>query len=284
MNMDRLLRHLEALIAFDTQNPPRNIVAGSLLIEYLRTATGPAFDIQVQDHGKGRVSFLAVRGKPELLFNVHIDTVPVLPGAQFPPLEMTVHKDRVYGRGACDIKGAVACLLTIAQTGSDPLAMLFTTDEEGGEGCCVARFIESGGCAPFDQVVVSEPTRCKAELVHRGYLSVKGVFKGGSGHSSERRALQENAVHRMSRWSAAAIREAGEADQKGLRTCFNIGTVQGGVKSNLIADRADIHWSARLLPGQSNKKFLDRMFRLEAADHADWEIPFPDLHCLPSTI
>ena len=271
---DSLLRHLKALIAFDTQNPPRNITADSLLIGYLRTATGPAFDVRVQDHGKGRVSILAVRGEPELLFNVHIDTVPVLEGAQFPPLEMTIHDDCVYGRGACDIKGAAACLLTIAQTSSDPMAMLFTTDEEGGEGCCVARFIEQGGCEPFEQVVVSEPTRCKAEMVHRGYLSVKGTFRGESGHSSERRSLEDSAVHRMSLWSAAAVREARAADYEGLRTCFNIGIVHGGVKSNLIAEKADIHWSARLLPGQSNKDYLARMFRLEAAEYADWVVPF----------
>ena len=218
MNLERLLRHLKALIAFDTQNPPRKIVADSLQIEYLRTALGTGFEIHVQDHGKGRVSFLAVRGKPDLLFNVHIDTVPVLDGAQFPPLEMTIHDDRVYGRGACDIKGAAACLLTIAQTTSDPMAMLFTTDEEGGEGCCVARFIESGACEPFDQVVVSEPTKCKAELVHRGYLSVRGTFKGESGHSSERRSLEQSAVHRMSLWSAAAVGEARAADNNGLIT------------------------------------------------------------------
>ncbi len=269
-----LLRHLKALIAFDTQNPPRNITAESQLFEYLRTALGPGFDVQLQDHGKGRVSFLAVRGQADRLFNVHLDTVPVLDGAQFPALKMTLHQDRVYGRGVCDIKGGAACLLTIAQTSDHPLALLFTSDEEGGEGCCVARFIEQGGCEPFKQVIVSEPTGCKAETVHRGYLSVKGSFRGESGHSSERRSLEENAIHRLSRWSAAAIAQAREADEQGLRSCFNIGTVSGGVKSNVIADRADIHWSARLLPGQSNDEFLDRMLALDAAEFAEWEVPF----------
>lgn len=274
MHMDRMLRHLKALIAFDTQNPPRNVSADSLVMEYLRTTLGAGFEFDIVDHGKGRVSFLAVRGSPDFLFNVHIDTVPVLEGAKFPPLKMTLHDDRVFGRGACDIKGAAACLLTVAQTTSAPMAMLFTTDEEGGEGCCVERFIKAGGCEPFRVVVVSEPTRCKAELVHRGYLSVKGVFRGESGHSSERRSLADNAIHRLARWSAAAVREAQTADNEGLRRCFNIGTVNGGVKSNLIADRANIHWSARLLPGQSNEAYLSRMFRLEAAEFAEWEIPF----------
>ena len=122
--MGRLLRHLKALIAFNTQNPPRSLLAESLLFEYLRTAVGPSFNVTLQDHGKGRVAFLAVRGEPELLFNVHIDTVPVLEGAKFPPLEMTQHDNRIYGRGSCDIKGAVACLLTVAQTTTEPTCLV----------------------------------------------------------------------------------------------------------------------------------------------------------------
>ena len=94
-HMDRLLRHLKALIAFDTQNPPRRVVADSLIFEYLRTALGVKFKVEVTDHGKGRVSFYAVRGTPDRLFNVHIDTVPVLSGAKFPPLERTHLEDRV---------------------------------------------------------------------------------------------------------------------------------------------------------------------------------------------
>ncbi len=274
MSRERLLRHLKALVAFDTQNPPRNISGKSLLIEYLRSALGPKFEIDVTDHGAGRVSFFARRGQPETLFNVHLDTVPALEGARFPPLEMTVADDRVYGRGACDIKGAAACLLTVARRTPAPMALLFTTDEEGGEGCCVERFIATGGCHSFRQVIVAEPTACRAEVLHRGYLSVRGVFRGRSGHSAERRALEDSAVHRYSRWAAAALREADRLDQDGLRSCFNIGTVSGGVKSNVIADRVDLHWSARLLPGQSNERFLDRMRALEAGEHAEWQVPF----------
>ncbi|MDX1461118.1 MAG: hypothetical protein R3348_08685, partial [Xanthomonadales bacterium] len=69
---ERLLRHLKALVAFDTQNPPRSIRADSLIFEYLRTALGKRFEMTVTDHGKGRVSFLAVRWQPRYLFNVHL--------------------------------------------------------------------------------------------------------------------------------------------------------------------------------------------------------------------
>jgi acetylornithine deacetylase len=274
MTSARLLRHLEALIAFDTQNPPRRLGGDSLLMEYLRSALGTGFTCDITDHGKGRVSFLAVRGEPDLLFNVHLDTVPVIDGARFAPLKMTVHEGRVYGRGACDIKGAAACLLAVARESDAPLALLFTTDEEGAEGCCVSEFVAAGRANRFRQVIVAEPTGCLAEVIHRGYLSVKGVFAGEAGHSSEQRTLQENAIHRMTRWSVAALQVAQRYEDDGLRSCFNIGTVDGGVKSNVIADKAALHWSARLLPGQSNERFLEQMQGLEAGEYARWEVPF----------
>jgi len=274
LDLTPVIRHLEKLVGFDTQNPPRDLHGESEIWRYISAALPDGFDIDITDHGKGRVSFFAVRGQPGLLFNVHLDTVPVLQGSAHPPLTLVVEDGRAHGRGACDIKGAAACLLHVAATTSAPMALLFTTDEEGAEGCCVNEFIAAGRAEPFSQVVVAEPTGCLAETRHRGYLSVKGSFDGVSGHSSERRSLADNAIHRMALWSAAAVESAREADAQGNRTCFNIGTVEGGVKSNVIADRVDLHWSARLPAGADNEAFVHRMSTLEAAGHARWHVPF----------
>ena len=271
--LDPVLDQLRALVAFDTQNPPRAFDAEAPLFAWLRERL-PGFAIEVRDHGKGRVSFFARRGAPSLLFNVHLDTVPALEGSEHPPLELTVRDGRAYGRGACDIKGAAACLLTLAQTSEAPLALLFTTDEEGGEGCCVDAFIAAGRAGDFRQVVVAEPTRCLAEFRHRGFLSARGHFHGTGGHSSEPRALADNAIHPLARWSAAALEAAATAQAEGRRSCFNIGTVSGGVKSNVIADRAEVFWSARLAPGESNDDFLEASRRWPGADRAEWVVSF----------
>ena len=216
----------------------------------------------------------AVRGRPSLLFNVHLDTVPVIEGSRFPPLEMTLDDGRIYGRGCCDIKGAAACLLEIAAGTDKPMAMLFTTDEEGASGCCVAEFVQTSQSKVFKQVVVAEPTDCLAVMSHRGYLSVKGEFSGESGHSSEPRALQDNALHKLSAWVTAAADQAAQLGNEGRRPCFNVGEVHGGIKSNIIADRANIHWSARLSPGDSNEEFLELMADLDSSDSARWHVPF----------
>jgi len=274
MNVEGVLKRLNQLVAFDTQNPPRELDSNAPVFSYINESLGEGFDIDLIDHGLGRISLLAVRGKPSLLFNVHLDTVPVSKDARFPALEMTRHEDRVYGRGVCDIKGAAACLLEIAGNTDDPMAMLFTTDEEGASGCCIHEFVASDKMTTFKQVVVAEPTACQAVMSHRGYLSVKGRFTGKAGHSSEPRALRDNALHKLSSWVAAAVEYAAQLEQEGRRSCFNVGEVHGGVKSNVIADDANLHWSARLSPGDSNEDFLAAMSNLEQGDTAQWHVPF----------
>jgi len=274
MNVSSVLDHLKSLVAFDTQNPPRSLSAESPIFGWISDTLGPGFVIDMTDHGQGRVSMLAVRGEPSLLFNVHLDTVPVIEGSRFPALEMTLDNDRAYGRGCCDIKGAAACLLEIAAATDKPMAMLFTTDEEGASGCCVAEFVQTRQSKVFKQVVVAEPTDCLAVLSHRGYLSVKGEFSGQSGHSSEPRALHDNALHKLSAWVAAAVGQAAQLDDEGRRPCFNVGEVHGGIKSNIIADRANLHWSARLSPGDSNEEFLGLITGLDSSNSSQWHVPF----------
>ncbi len=53
-------------------------------------------------------------------------------------------------------------------------------------------------------------------------------------------------------------------DAEGHRPCFNVGEVHGGIKSNVIADQARLHWSARLSPGDSNEAFLQLMIGLDS--------------------
>jgi len=274
MNVTGVLKKLETLVAFDTQNPPRSLSADSPIFGWISGVLGTDFEIEIIDHGLGRVSMLAVRGKPDVLFNSHLDTVPVIEGSRFPPLELTIEGNKAYGRGSCDIKGAAACLLEVAAATDKPMAMLFSTDEEGASGVCVAEFVRSEQSRAFKQVVVTEPTDCLGVLSHRGYLSVKGEFSGVSGHSSEQRALKDNALHKLSSWVAMAVNTAEQMEIEGRRPCFNVGEIHGGIKSNVIADQARLHWSARLSPGDSNRDFLDVMTGLVSDDSANWQVPF----------
>lgn len=275
MNIERILEHLGELVACDSQNPPRDITADSSMFGYIEAVLPDDFEIDVIDHGAGHVTLLAVRGAPDVVFNCHLDTVPVGDRWRMPPLELTVRDGRAWGRGTCDIKGAAAALLAVAESSDPPLALLFTTDEEGAGGCCVRRFLDSDAAGGFERAVVCEPTGNRAVLSHRGFLSVLGRFSGTAGHSSELRALEDNAVHAAARWIAAADAYCRERAEAGRPTCFNVGTISGGIKSNVIADDCRIHYSARLAPGDDNQAFLEAVSGLADANaRAEWNVPF----------
>src|SRR5688500_13678511 len=253
--LKQVLQHLQALVSFDTRNPPRAIGTGGIF-DYIRTQL-PGFQVEVSDHGAGAVSLLAVRGTPRRLFNVHLDTVPDSPAWTADPLKLRVTDDRAIGLGACDIKGAAAGLLAAANATQGDAAFLFSSDEEANDPRCIAAFLQRNALARehgFEEVIVSEPTNCEAVLAHRGIASVQLKFTGQAGHASGVNALSASALHQAIRWGADALSLVeGEAHQRfggltGLR--FNIGRVEGGIKANVIAPSAEVRFGFRPLPSQ----------------------------------
>jgi acetylornithine deacetylase len=247
--LDEILRHLEALVSFDTRNPPREISPSGGIFDYLQ-AQLPGFACTVTDHGAGAVSLLAVRGTPSRVFNVHLDTVPSSEAWSADPLTLRVADGRAIGLGACDIKGAAAGLIVAAQRTTGDAAFLFSTDEEANDPRCIAAFLASDH--GFREAIIAEPTQCEAVLAHRGIGSVLMKFRGAAGHASGANALQSNALHHAMRWGAKAL-ELVEAESHrrfggltGLR--FNIGKVEGGIKANVIAPSAEVRFGFRPLP------------------------------------
>ena len=249
--LSTVLTHLEALVGFDTRNPPRAIGTGGIF-DYLR-AQLPDFRITVTDYGAGAVSLLAVRGQPRRVFNVHLDTVPSSPGWSADPHVLRVTADRAIGLGACDIKGAAAALVAAAQASTGDAAFLFTSDEEANDARCIAAFLARDH--GFGEAIVAEPTRCEAVLAHRGISSALMRFRGVAGHASGAQAGTASAVHQAIRWGDRALDlvDSHAAERfgglTGLR--FNIGRIEGGIKANMIAPAAELRFGFRPLPSQS---------------------------------
>ena len=242
------LDHLQALVSFDTRNPPRAIGTDGIF-DYIR-AQLPDFNVEVTDHGAGAVSLYAVRGTPKYLFNVHLDTVPDSPHWSASPHVMRRAEDRVIGLGVCDIKGAAAALIAAAKAGDGDAAFLFSSDEEANDPRCIAAFLARG--IPYEAVLVAEPTMSEAVLAHRGISSVLMKFKGTAGHASGKQDPAASALHQAVRWGGRALdhveslAHARFGGLTGLR--FNIGRVEGGIKANMIAPEAELRFGFRPLP------------------------------------
>ena len=272
--LDATLQHLRALVGFDTRNPPRAIGTGGIF-DYIR-AHLPGFDVTVTDHGAGAVGLHAVRGKPRLLFNVHLDTVPDSPAWTASPHELRVTADHAIGLGACDIKGAAAALLAVANASDGDMALLFTTDEEANDPRCIAGFLANKPV--YDAVIVAEPTKGEAVLAHRGIQSVLMRFAGRAGHASGEQKPSDSALHQAVRWGDAALDfVAAQAHERfggltGLR--FNIGRIEGGIKANMIAPSAEVRFGMRPLPTMSPDGLLERFRTLAEPAPAHFEETF----------
>ncbi len=251
--LNATLTHLRALVACDTQNPPRAI--GSAIFEHIESAL-PGFRCTRTDYGDGAITLHAVRGVPRLLFNVHLDTVPRSPAWSGDPFDLLVTGDRAIGLGACDIKGGAAALIAAANTSVGGCGLLFSSDEEANDPRCVQGFLSSEH--GYREVIVTEPTRCRAVHAHRGIASVLMRFRGDAGHAST--LNPRSALHAAIRWGDRALDHVESLaqlrfeDMAGLR--FNVGRIEGGMKANVIAPTAELRFGFRPLPSQSMHELL----------------------------
>lgn len=265
--LTEILARLQKLVAVDTRNPPRDMDASHPIVGTLADGF-PDECRSVNDLGEGCVQILIQRGKPKTLINVHVDTVPCADGWTHSPHELHRAEDRAYGLGACDIKGAAAAAIVAAQAQDNDFALLFTTDEENGQGKCVRDFAAKDH--GFADVIVCEPTGCEAILAHRGIGAYDVEFAGKSMHSSERAALDTSAVHRAGNWIASATEHADNAYLQGGELpgyCFNVGRIEGGIKPNICAPNAVLNFGLRPGPGYSVEVVASELCALAPKGH-----------------
>jgi acetylornithine deacetylase len=271
------LAQLDWLVAARTENPPKRI-GESGAIDRLASELGEGFEIRVADLGDGSINLFARRGAPRILWNFHLDTVPAAHDWDGSPFTLQVQGTRAVGLGACDIKGAVAAMLSAVKATKGDVALLFSTDEEAGKGRCIAEFL--GRDLAFEGVVVAEPTQGEAVLAHRGIGTASGKFRGQAGHASRASALDDSANHEAVAWAAAALdharassKESAAGGLSGLR--FNLGRIEGGEKPNVVASEARVRFGVRPPPGTDPRAAVTTFQSLAPhADRVEWEPGF----------
>lgn len=190
MTPDPVVLLTQQLVKIDTVNPPGNEADAVRLVAPILTAAG--FKVQEFDYGPNRLSMVAHKGRtdrPSILLSGHLDTVPF--GSQAwtnPPLDGVLLGEKLYGRGAADMKGGVAVLVTAAVEFSKrivetPVTLVLSADEE--IGCSgVAKLMKDGLIPEAQCVLVAEPTSNMACLGHKGILWLKALFHGKTAHAA----------------------------------------------------------------------------------------------------
>lgn len=277
------------LIRQDTINPPGNEKRCADLLGRLLAAAG--FEVGEHAFGDNRSSLVARigngTGKP-LGFTGHIDTVPL--GARpwsADPFTATIDGDRLYGRGASDMKAGVAAFVTACIDKAEALAkgpgaqLIITAAEETG---CEGAFAltRSSLLGEIGALVVAEPTSNYPFVGHKGALWVKAVTHGVTAHGS----MPEKGVNALAKAAKAVVRlEDFDFNEKrhpvlGAPT-INVGTMQSGMNVNSVPDRAEIGLDVRTVPGQQHARLRDSLAsylgtEVETAPFVDVEAVWTD--------
>ncbi len=144
---------------------------------------------------------------PVVLVTGHMDTVPAGEGWSVPPFSGEIREGFLYGRGAVDMKAAIAAQIAgAAQAASEVQGTLFLAyvpHEETAEGVALARALDQ-----LDKphlVILGEPTDLRLGIGHRGRAVIRLVTRGRAAHASMPE-LGENAIERMMEALGHALR------------------------------------------------------------------------------
>ncbi|MEP6343345.1 MAG: M20/M25/M40 family metallo-hydrolase [Maricaulaceae bacterium] len=253
-----IISWLEPLIAMDTRNGTGDEVACVKWLAAVLKAHNPdQLTVQTVARSRGKSDsayVLAVWGHPQILLNVHIDTVPSGEGWTQDPHLLRQEGDHYIGLGTSDIKGAAACILAALEvTRPKDVAILFSGDEEhGSEVMPVA--IADNQLGNIPHAIVCEPTSCTMGARHRGMLAMRVGFSGPGGHSSLS-DVTPAPLQKITRYASAMsdygdrFKDVGEAVYKGV--CLNIGEITGDGAYNVIPTQAAMKFSMRPPPGDT---------------------------------
>jgi acetylornithine deacetylase len=264
---------LARLVGFDTTSAKSN----RALIEWVRNYLA-GYGVEatlVPDQSGAKASLYASIGpvvEGGIVLSGHTDVVPV-DGQPWDtdPWRLTEKDGRLYGRGSCDMKGFIACVLAAvprlkAASLKCPVHFAFSYDEE--VGCLGAHSLAARlmGDVPRPRaVIIGEPTMMGTVKGHKGQNSYQVVFTGFEAHSSMTH-LGVSAVHfagelihffnRLQDEFAARATENGYVPPWGT---INVGILSGGTAGNILARECRLLWEYRQIPGDDDDEARRRV-------------------------
>jgi acetylornithine deacetylase len=264
--VDDVTRLLSDLVAIPSVNPMGRALSGPGFLEggmsdYLERwfrELGVPYERQTVAAGRDNVlaRYEAPGSRITLLFDAHQDTVPT-DGMTIPPFAATIEGGRLYGRGACDIKGGMAAMLWAfarlvreRPVGSASVILAATVDEEFTHlGSSRLAATPHGA----DLAIVSEPTRLDLVDCHKGAVRWKVRTRGVACHSSTPE-LGINAISRMARVVTALDAHAAELSRSEPHPVLgppslSVGRIEGGQSVNVVPDWCEIGVDRRIIPG-----------------------------------
>jgi acetylornithine deacetylase len=232
--------------------------------------------------GVRKASVAGRRGPPGpggVAFFAHTDVVPAddWAPAEHGPFTPTVADGRLYGRGSCDMKGPLACVLaaaeqTFAAVARAPLYVVCTADEEVGyhgarQVARESRLFEEMAAGAV-RGIVAEPTRLEVVHAHKGGCAFTATARGRAAHSSTGLGINANLPMIPFLVAMKALHDEVESDVRWRNAEFspptmswNIGINDHTRAINITAPQSVCTVYFRPMPGLEISPLLDRVRR-----------------------
>lgn len=255
----------QTLLRMDTVSPPGNEDQCTHYLSGLLEAAG--YRCQIVEFAPRRATLVArIGGQPDkapLCFTGHVDVVPLGSVAwTHAPFGAEIVGNKLYGRGASDMKSGVAAFTIAAIELADRIkdsagvTLIITAGEETGcEGAfhLMAQADAAGIVGRAGALVVAEPTGNEPLVGHKGAFWLKASTTGVTAHGSmpER---GDNAIYKIAR-AALALEDfdfGTPAHPLMGQGTLNIGTARGGLNINSVPDAAEMTIDIRTVAGQDH--------------------------------
>jgi acetylornithine deacetylase len=294
----RTMECVERLIAFDTVSRNSNLA----LIDWARAhleAQGAKIRMDwSEDRQKANMLASFGEGPGGIVLSGHTDVVPV-DGQSWTtdPFTAAVRDGRLFGRGACDMKGFVGVVLGHAPdyakaAAREPIHVALTYDEE--VGCLgiphLIAAMQRWGIKPKG-CVVGEPTSMHPVRAHKGGRVYRCRVTGKAAHSSLTPSAV-NAVQYAARVVSLIQSIADREERQGLRadgfdvphTTISVNIFKGGTAGNIVPDAAEFMFEFRYVPGFdpdalvaeithfAARELVPRMQAVEARSQIEFEL------------
>jgi acetylornithine deacetylase len=251
------------LIGFDTTSRNSNMALIDWVQEYL-AGLGVDCTLAPNDDGDKANLFATIgpAGDGGIVLSGHTDVVPVDGQAwDSDPFDMTQRDGRLYGRGACDMKGFIALSLAMAPEFQaaglkTPIHYAFSFDEEIGCAGVPKLLTKIARELPQPRLaLIGEPTEMRVVNAHKGITALQTVITGLEAHSSLKH-ISVNAIEYAVRMIGHILEIAERYRQNPVLeefeppyTTFNIGEIEGGTAVNITAKECRFVWEFRPVPG-----------------------------------
>jgi succinyl-diaminopimelate desuccinylase len=259
----------ERLISYDTSRPEEVVAAAGFVKGWLESRD---IEVRHQDHNGLPVLLAEVGpapadGVPCVVLHGHLDVVPGRPEQFYP----SVVGDRLVGRGAYDMKGALAAMMCslkdIEHQDRVRVRLICVPDEESEEldVRSTDAIVKQGLGGDF--AITGEPTDMHIGIEAKGVLVMRIDVHGKAAHSSTP-WLGENAVLKAVDVfrSIGSLPFARESSEMFDRPSINLGRIEGGRALNMVPDECTMSVDVRYLPGQDPAEILAQVGTIEGID------------------